>query len=211
MRYAIEKEKFYDISVYFNLKASFYRIGNISNNSYLPYSLKSDKNLFDFRILRYYTNGNDEIVEINCSPKNKTLPYFEGVISINTNTYNILKIEGEYFQKLEKEDIAKERSYKYSVSFTEKDGIVHFKDFSMLMRSKVKNMIVDHKTFIRSLKEIAVVSNENLISVSEYPDSLRTKSYDEAFWNSLDDYNYTSGQEEAISVFNKMKRFHSNF
>lgn len=209
MRYAIEEKKFYDHSVYFNLNTSFFRTGVVSTNLALPYSNKSDKKNFNFEIKRFYNNGEDEIVEIQCTPKSKELPYFEGTIAINVNTYNIVKIGGTYYQKLDKEDIAKNRNFKYTVNFSEKSDAIHFKDFSMVMTTKIKNMTVERKTFICSLRQ-----NEpepGLISVSKYPEGFRDHSYDENFWNSRTDNNYSSGQEEAVAIFNRMKKFYSNF
>ena len=82
---------------YSNISVSAFLIsGYLTNKQFIkPLSPKLDS-LYSFKIKSIYKLGDEEIAIINCKLKVKTKSsYFEGDYYVNTNTYDVLKIDGD--------------------------------------------------------------------------------------------------------------------
>lgn len=186
--------------------------GYLSNSQYLkPLSAKLDS-LYAFKIKSTYKLGNDEIAVINCILKVKSeKPYFEGDYYLNTETYDILKLDGtlKNFGLTSKGTFgvkSKEVNLisQYSLNNQNKSVL----DFSVLiLKSKMtvlglgtKNLELYNTLYMMDYKNDY---NKDLNVIQKNTNDVKTTQnmvYNADFWKSNPTIKRTIKEEEAIKI-----------
>lgn len=211
-RYALEEDMLYKSESVFNFFSSFVRTGSIINSKILPNSPESNLGLYNLKIKnRYKIDNGNEIVEIQCIPKKREKPFFEGSIFINTSSENILKVAGTYYQEKTKHNIAKNQTYRYEVNFKESSAEdPTFDSFKITMKAKVKSVNIEENVLIYNIENYDS-KIRGLSNVRNSQGKLMQKEYNPSFWTDNNVIKYTSTQSDFIKHFEKRGKFTSNF
>ncbi len=198
---------------YTNLSvATFLLSGYLSNNYYAkPLSSKLDS-LYSFKVKSTYNLDDNEIVIISCQLKVKMKnPYFEGDYYVNSETYEVLKIDGKVknFNLISKGLLGVKTKEMNLISQyrtnSEKKNVLDFSFFTVKSKMTVFGLGTKSLELYNTLYMVDYndVHNSNLKELQSKTNDVKTTQnmvYNADFWRSNLIIKRTAKEEEAIKL-----------
>ncbi|QDW25413.1 carboxypeptidase-like regulatory domain-containing protein [Pedobacter sp. KBS0701] len=198
---------------YSNLSFSVFALSGYLSNSYYakPLSSKLDS-LYTFKIKSTFKSGDDEIAIISCKLKVKyEKAYFEGDYYLNTETYNVLKIDGTIKNfgltskgvlgaKLKEANLISQ----YSLN-SENKSILDFSVLTLKSRMAVLGLGTKNLELYSTLyvMDYSNTYNKDLKQIQNKTNDVKTTQnmvYNADFWRSNPTIKRTAKEEEAIKI-----------
>lgn len=165
-----------------------------------------------------------EILKIRCSPEQKLPVAFEGYYYIDKKTFNIERIEGEVigeiglsFSDTEKMLKSHNNGFSIVVSYKEIDGyaIPGYIHMKTVVNVSLKGENKEFKTtgtlfFFEYSDKVNRKGVKNSIKTHDFKEISKVK-YDPVFWKENNPVKYTTGEEEAVRIYDKNNYFGTYF